>query len=208
MVRHTTKRLAGAGALIALLATMSACDTIGNPMEVLGKKPSPDEFQVIARKPLKVPGASSLPEPQPGVSSPLEPDPQRDAVVALFGEIPEGSPTTVAISAGENELLSAVDAAAAEQDIRQALAIEEQQIQENKPYEPPTVSELLTGSDDLIDEEDVLDSRGESRRLQSEGIAAAPIDPLDRPETPRIAQEQETDGLEFPETVGGRPKAY
>ncbi len=47
------------------------------------------------------------------------------------------------------------------------------------PYEPPSIFELFGTSDEPP--EDVIDPAQESRRLQSEGVAAAPIDPADRP---------------------------
>ena len=90
---------------VALIAGMAGCETIGNPIDVInGDRPTPDEFQVLARKPLKMPGTLDLPEPRLGEVSPLEPDPTTDAVVALLGV-----PTATASpqpSPGEQALLS------------------------------------------------------------------------------------------------------
>ena len=50
------------------------------------------------------------------------------------------------------------------------------------------MGELFTGKSDDPDVRDALDPGAEARRLQSEGIAAAPIDPSDR-EDPKDAEE-------------------
>ncbi|MEM1300749.1 MAG: DUF3035 domain-containing protein, partial [Pseudomonadota bacterium] len=66
----------------ALIIGVSGCETIGSPFDALStKKRAPDEFQVLARKPLKMPGTLDLPEPRLGEVSPLEPDPTTDAIV-------------------------------------------------------------------------------------------------------------------------------
>ncbi len=95
-------RIAGPAGLTAMLLALSACGSIGNPLEALGAKiPPPDEFQVIARKPLMMPATATLPEPRPGASSPLDPDPHRDALQALFGT--SGSPVVSTIEPGAAE---------------------------------------------------------------------------------------------------------
>jgi hypothetical protein len=183
-------------AALALLALLG-CDQIGNPFVVLGSKaPAPDEFQVLARKPLRMPASAALPEPRPGAPSPLDPDPNRDAVVALLGT--NAAPRATGVSGGERALLSAADVAASNPEIRQTLA--EESDGSNEPYEPPSVFELLGAYE--APPEDVIDAGEESRRLQREGVAAAPIDPADRPVVE--AEEQVEQPSPYPEVGADR----
>jgi hypothetical protein len=172
-----TGRAVAALALLALLG----CDRIGNPFVVLGSKPpAPDEFQVIARKPLRMPASVALPEPRPGAPSPLDPTPNRDAALALLGSDPGRTAGPGAgTSRGEQALLSAADVAAGTPEIRQTLAEERGGRGRGEPYEPPSIFELLGAYE--APPEDVIDAGEEARRLQREGVAAAPIDPADRP---------------------------
>ena len=167
--------LAQGAAAMTLLALLG-CDRIGNPFVVLGSKPpAPDEFQVIAREPLRMPATVALPEPRPGAPSPLDPDPNRDAIVALLGT--DAAPRAEGTSQGEQALLSAADVTASNPEIRQTLA-EDRGGDGSEPYEPPSIFELFGASEAP---EDVIDPAEEARRLQREGVAAAPIDPADRP---------------------------
>ena len=179
MIRRPSARAATAMVLVAGAMAVSGCDTIGNPLDIIqGQRSAPDEFQVVARKPLRMPGTLDLPEPRLGEASPLEPDPQTDAVVALLGQ-----PTTArgaAGGAGERALLDAANANAQTSEIRAALEEQEATYQANKPYEPPSIFELLSG-DDNEPVEDALDPSIEARRLQTEGVAPAPINPEDAP---------------------------
>lgn len=176
--------LARAAAAATLLVALAGCERIGNPFVVLGSKPpAPDEFQVIQRKPLQMPLTDALPVPEPGAPSPLEPDPNRDAVLALLGV--DVLPPPAGTSPGEQALLSAADVAASNPQIRQTLALDESARASNEPYEPPSIFELLGTAE--APPEDVIDAAAESRRLQSEGVAAAPIDPSDRP----VVEEEE-----------------
>ena len=172
----TAVRIAGPAGLTAVLLALPACDMLGSPLEALGARiPPPDEFQVIASKPLVMPVSASLPEPRPGAPSPLDPDPHRDAIEALFGT--SGSPVVGAIepSAGERALLSSANAAAPS-EIR--VLLEEERLQEEvaKPYQAPSLSELFGGGDEQIDESEMLDPVAESQRLQREGYVT-PVDP-------------------------------
>jgi hypothetical protein len=171
-------RIAGPIGMAAMLLALPACDTIGSPLELMGAKiPPPDEFQVIVRAPLIVPATTSRPEPRPGAASPLDPDPHRDALGALLGT--SGSPVvnTIAPSAGEQVLLSSANAAATSSDIRVQLEEEKIAKEASKPYELPSVSDLLGGGeDDKLDESTLLDPVAESQRLQRLGNVA-PVDP-------------------------------
>jgi hypothetical protein len=192
------RRLGQAAAAMALLALLG-CDRIGNPFVVLGSKPpAPDEFQVINRKPLRMPASAALPEPRPGAPSPLDPDPNRDAIVALLGS--DAAPQGPGTSRGEQALLSAADVAASNPEIRQTLTVEREGGSPNEPYEPPSIFELFGAYD--APPEDVIDPAEEARRLQSEGVAAAPIDPADRPVVE--AEEAVEEPSQYPEVGTGR----
>ena len=180
---------------------LSGCETIGNPFDVLsGKKQSPDEFQVLARKPLRMPGSLALPEPRLGEVSPLEPDPNTDAVIALLGAPIQRASTGT--SAGEQQLLGAANTAANQSEIRTLLEQDEQTIDENKPYEPPSIFELLSPSGETKPE-NVIDPAAEARRLQTEGVSAAPIDPDDNPNPEPLITSEGPDL--YYETDDGKP---
>lgn len=181
-------------ALAAALAVLAGCNSFGDPIEAIGgRRPAPDEFKVLPRKPLVVPATVAqpgvqpgpLPTPEPGKPSPLDPNPQREAEVALMGREDAGPwpTTTTSLSAGEAALLSAADVAAGGSDIRVQLETDRQaaaDAKENEPYEPPTLLELFGFGDDEEDEIDpavALDAITESQRLQREGLPA-PNDPL------------------------------
>jgi hypothetical protein len=168
-------RLAGPIGMTAMLLTLPAC---GNPLEALGAKiPPPDEFQVIATKPLVMPATAALPDPRPGAPSPLDPDPHREAVQALLGTSASPVESTSPPSAGEQVLLSSANAAAASSTIRVQLEEDKIQGEADKPYQPPTVGELFTGKkSEKLDESELLDPVAESQRLQREGYIT-PVDP-------------------------------
>ncbi|MEM9782486.1 MAG: DUF3035 domain-containing protein [Pseudomonadota bacterium] len=182
-------RLARRMRLILLSATcavaLGACGQIGNPLEVFAQAPAPDEFMVISRAPLQVPAEvqekrdASLPRPQPGAPSPLNPDPVSAAESALLGDGTGRNDASVP-STGEAALLAA---AARERepdlDVRAALEADARAAAEaeaNAPYQPPTLIELLSGDDSDGDPETLVDPIAESRRLQRTGVPA-PSDP-------------------------------
>ena len=178
MMIKEVARIASPLGLVAMVLALSACGSIGNPLEALGAKiPPPDEFQVIASKPLVMPTTAALPEPRPGAPSPLDPRPQSDALQALLGT--RGSPvvSTIKPGAGEQILLSSANAAATSSEIR--VQLEEDRIQEEaaKPYKAPSLAALFSGrKGEKLDESELLDPVAESQRLQREGYVT-PVDP-------------------------------
>ena len=171
-------RIGQAGLVVIGLSVLSGCDTIGNPLDAFTGKPKPpDEFQVLARKPLRMPATLDLPEPRLGEPSPLEPDPKSDAVVALLG-VPEIGPDGTAATAGEQALLDAATAGVATGADRDRLDAQIQEFEENQPYQPPFLLDVLEGKETV---RDVIIPAPEARRIQSEGIAPAPIDPNEEP---------------------------
>ena len=159
------------------IAALAGCERIGSPIEALtGGAPPPDEFRVTTRKPLNMPGSASLPEPRLGERSPLEHDPNGDARTALTGKSTAGSGSG---SSGESALVAAASASAAKGASGEVLAASESELTRNKPYDAPTVLELLNLDGEKA--EDVLDPNSESRRLRSTGTSPTPVDPDDRP---------------------------
>jgi hypothetical protein len=204
-------------ALAALgVAALPACDTIGNPLEVIGQKPpAPDEFQVLAREELRMPPSMrELPEPRPGTPSPREPDARAEAQAALGIAQATGAARAARPSPGEAELLAAAEAGEAEPDIRDTLAAESGAPGDG-PYEPPMIWEVfgLDGGEGPygdVDPESVLDPVAESQRLQREGIRA-PNDPEAAP----AAEEEDggsrlrvgtSDALDYPPTGTRAPR--
>lgn len=190
MVRWAARAAAKAGLAALLLATAS-CSKGGNPLQaVIGEIPPPDEFQVIAREPLRMPASTELPEPRPGAPSPLDPDPRRDAVNALLGASGAPAATAAEPSAGEQMLLSSANAAAASSDIRVQLEEEKIAAKANKPYQPPTLGQLLSGGEkEKVNEAEMLDPVAESQRLQREGVRT-PSDPEAVAETPEAERRE------------------
>jgi len=197
-------RVAGCAAALSALAMIGGCDSIGDPIEAIGARvPPPDEFQVIATKPLQMPPDASLPVPQPGEPSPLEVDPYAEAKTALLGA--SGSPVvdTASPSAGEQVLLTSANASAASPEIRVQIDEEKRAADAKKPYEPPTLLELLsfTEKKEKLDEKELLDPQVEAERLQLEG-QPAPMDP-----NPVIEDETARSPTETFVTRGRRPPA-
>lgn len=160
----------GAGVL-----SLAGCDQIGNPIDAIsGNTATPDEFEVIARKPLRMPSSvnlDKLPEPRLGAPSPLEPNPNADAVQALFGT--GGTGGAGATSTSEAALVGAAQAAA---DGRVVTDTEIAAAQVKTSDDVPTLLELITGDDDDTPE-DALNADAEARRLQAEGRSSAPVNP-------------------------------
>ena len=214
MAKTVAIRGVAVGAILALMG----CDQIGNPLDLMQRPPPPDEFQVIARKPLRMPSSLELPEPRLGAPSPLEPDPNADAVAALYGSVtpttPAGAPDATALAAaaastgpatpsvGEQALLSATGTTARVAEIRPILDEEQDRGVSAEPYEPPSVAELLGLSDDSV--KDALDPAAESRRIQSEGIARAPVDPDDKGDVVRRDEEEAETNTQLYPVVGAR----
>lgn len=172
-------RVTRCAAALSALAMIAGCDRIGDPIEAIGARvPPPDEFQVIATKPLQMPQSDTLPVPHPGEPSPLEIDPHADAKAALLGASGSTVVNTANPSAGEQVLLTSANASSASPEIRVQIEEEKRAADAKKPYEPPSLWELLnfTEKKEKLDEEELLDPQIEAERLQQAG-QPAPMDP-------------------------------
>ena len=172
---------------VGLVAGLAGCSDLGNPMTAFSRPPPPDEFRVLARKPLQLPPSATLPVPQPGVTSPLEPDPQAEAVAALLG--PGSAPVATAAATaaattvptpGEQLLLDAANASASDPNIRADLVTDQAEREANEPYVAPTIFEVL-GGDETADLSEAVDPDAEARRLREAGVAPAPVNPDEVP---------------------------
>lgn len=121
----------------------------------------PDAFNVLPRKPLRIPpNFSDLPPPNPGAPSPLDPTPVAEAQSALnsVGQS-AGAP-----SVGELALLGAAGAEGAQPDIRQALE------QEAGPQESGYgLTSLFGWKVPDGSAEQILDQREEAARIDAAG---------------------------------------
>ena len=167
--------------MVVALAALGGCADLGNPLDAFkAKREGPDEFQVLAREELRLPPdlrPHSLPEPRPGTPSPREPDPRRAAEAALTGGAPRGDPPPSGrVSRGEEILLEAAEARAADPVGAEILGLAVAEAEAGQPYEPPTIFALFGGADPEIDPGLTLDAVAESERLQKAGIPA-PSDP-------------------------------
>ncbi|MEM6489605.1 MAG: DUF3035 domain-containing protein [Pseudomonadota bacterium] len=190
------RRVRAAVAACTLAVVLAGCERIGDPLEAMGvRPPAPDEFMIAKRDPLVVPPGvagttpAPLPRPTPGAPSPLNPVPQADAIAALRGAGVPAAGAGVAgtgfaaapVSAGEAALIGAA-ASARDPSIRDTLVAEARaaEVAEAEgPYQPPTVLELLSLSDEdeeAPDPETLIDPVAESQRLQREGVRT-PNDP-------------------------------
>lgn len=175
MIRATT-RIQRVAALLALAGSLGAC-SVGSEggsgfTESIGlTTPPPDEFAVVANRELEMPSSFDLPVPNPGAPSRVEVRPEDQARAALFSQT--GSETG-GPSASEAALLSAAGAGAADPNIRQTVAAEQEEYVETN-----TRFGLSTFAGYKIPgpvEAEALDADDEARRLAAEGVQT-PIAP-------------------------------
>ncbi|MBY0566277.1 MAG: DUF3035 domain-containing protein [Hyphomonadaceae bacterium] len=108
-------------ALAAAAAATSACGTIS---QVTGSaRQSPDEFRVVTQAPLTLPPDYSLRPPRPGEARPYEREPGAEARAALFGDN-----VGVDASAGERAFVTAAGAQTADDEIRETIDYETQNV--------------------------------------------------------------------------------
>jgi Protein of unknown function (DUF3035) len=197
-------RITAVGGLVASLLAVAGCGNIGNPIKAItGQIAPPDEFLVIARKPLEMPTGGALPAPTPGTPSPLDPNPQSEAIAALLGSSGARPAPATAPSAGEKVLLASANASAASNEIRVQLETDKVTAAANKPYEPPSLGELLSGSSaKKVDLTNAIDPIAESQRLQREGLLT-PSDPQAAAEVPEAERRKPPEPI-YP---SGRPQS-
>lgn len=108
-------------ALAAAAAATSACSTIS---QVTGSaRQSPDEFRVVTQAPLTLPPDYSLRPPRPGEARPYQREPGAEARAALFGDN-----VGTQASAGERAFVTAAGAQTADDEIRETIDYETQNV--------------------------------------------------------------------------------
>ena len=190
---------------VVLAATArQAAAPLATPYRFDSQKPqAPDEFQVITRKPLQMPASADLPVP-------------RRARARRWTRIPAARPSSPCWAA--RRAADAAPAEAAPSAWRAGAALGRRR-RGGRPRNPADAAggqdtqvlgqalraadrsgELFTGGDQ--EAEGRLDPAAEARRLQREGVAAAPIDPKDgRPPRRRSSNAEQPI---YPSTQGGR----
>lgn len=155
-------KLATPARLRILAALMSATLCAGcagfNIREELGiVGQGPDEFAVVKKKPLEIPqDMSTLPEPQPGAPSLVDPTPGQDAEVALTGRA-RRDPASASNS--ESAFLDAAGAQAADPEIRAKLK------EDDEAVDTRLLDAILPSR---REEERTLDAEEEAARLAEE----------------------------------------
>lgn len=120
-----------AAAAAAFLGACTISSERGGIGEQLGfAAGAPDEFLIIARRPLEMPASMTLIRPEPGAPSRVDPNPFHDAHASLYRE--KEPRRLAAPSGGEATLLAGADAAGDNSVIRQVLAENEPETEERK----------------------------------------------------------------------------
>ncbi len=110
--------------LVALVAAAAATTACGTVSRVTGAaRQSPDEFRVVTQAPLTLPPDYSLRPPAPGQARPYQREPGTEARAALFGD-----DIGAQASAGERAFVGAAGAQAADDQIRETIDFETQNV--------------------------------------------------------------------------------
>lgn len=173
------RRWAACGALVAVLAGASACESARKQLG-LTKNP-PDEFTVVTRAPLIVPPDAALRPPEPGIQRPQELEPSEQAKAALFDLDPAaldgGDGTGAQISSAELAFLSLAKAQGADPNIRDILRRESSPFAER---DENFVDRLMFWRDE-DDRAVLVDAAGETERLRDNVDAGRSVTAGDTP---------------------------
>ncbi|HET8727137.1 MAG TPA: DUF3035 domain-containing protein [Alphaproteobacteria bacterium] len=164
-------RLKPLGVIVVGALVLAGCSSAGRVFG-LGRN-APDEFAVVSRAPLTLPPEFNLRPPQPGAPRPQEGTASQRAENVVFGQngFGLGGMQAANVSRGEDALLAAAGAGAADPNIRQVVNQE--------------ATDLLVAEQSFIDrllfwrepEEPgiVVDAEAEARRLQANAALGDPI---------------------------------
>lgn len=114
---------------LTMMALLGACSG-GRGLRDLGNPSGgPDEFSVLPSRTLEIPtDLAALPEPTPGGANRTDPDPQRDAIVALGGR----DVSLAGIPAADAALVGAASRYGVSADIRLSLAAEDEAFRKSR----------------------------------------------------------------------------
>lgn len=169
---HLRIALLGAAALLAGCSINSEDGTISEQLGISAG--TPDEFMIIARDPLQMPSDFSLPTPQPGAPSRVEPDPYATAHETLFNR--PDPVRTAAAGGGELALLGGAGATGDNSSVRDELA------EENAPGERQFGLTSFLGVKipaNLDDPDALVESSEENERLRREGLLTPTAPPIE-----------------------------
>ncbi|MEM9047717.1 MAG: DUF3035 domain-containing protein [Pseudomonadota bacterium] len=180
-------RKIGLGAA-GLLVLLGACGSQNTERESLLRtaglrQPPPDEFLVVERKPLEIPGSlTSLPLPDPEGINRVDPQPREEVTSLLSGDatLPQRS-AEGPLSPGEAALLALSGEDAVEPEIRATLQSEDRDlVASGRIYGLDTFFGVPTNDPYR---QEVLDPFTEVERLRAEGVQtpAAPPQPEREP---------------------------
>jgi len=108
-------------ALVAAAAATTACGTVNRALGA-GRQ-APDEFRVVTQAPLTLPPDYALRPPRPGEARPYEREPGAEARAALFGDNVGATAST-----GERAFVTAAGAATTDDQIRETIDYETQNV--------------------------------------------------------------------------------
>ncbi|WP_157982154.1 DUF3035 domain-containing protein [Oceanicella sp. SM1341] len=143
------------------------------------RQPPPDEFLVVERRPLEMPGTySALPAPNPAGHNRVDPQPERDVASLLSeaGATSGSAASAVPLSPGQSALMAS--AGTAEPGIRQTVAAEDAQREAGAGNYG--LSSFMGYRFDDPYREDVLDPGEEAERLRAEGVRTPAAPPREQ----------------------------
>lgn len=155
------RRLGRVALAAALAAAVAGCSgfNVREELGIVGQ--GPDEFTVVKKKPLTMPGdMTALPTPDPGAPSLVDPRPTEQARAALTGAPIETNGQGG--SAAESALLAAAGADRADPEVRRKL------IEDEQGLDTRLLDTILPS---IGPDENLLDPDAEARRLADDARA-------------------------------------
>lgn len=170
--------ITAAGVALALLAGCSSRSDEPRLMNIAGSQRSPDEFAILPTRPLQAPpDFRALPEPTPGGTNLVDPDPRAQAVAALGGR-PSAARAGGVPSADAALVGHAARHGGASPNIREELAAEDLEFRRSRQ---PRILERLFGTNtyNRAYEPQALDPHSELERWRQAGARTPAAPPPD-----------------------------
>lgn len=165
-VKHKMTRIFLLGTT-ACTILLGGCSGVKDSLGIT--KDSPDEFTIIKRAPLEIPGDLVLPPPTPGAPRPQEQTANAQAKQAVFGQ---GSSAAAQTSQGEQGLLQRTQANQVDPNIRYTIDAEAAAIAER---EKPVAQKLLGIVKDTPAPASVVDAKKEAERIKKNAAEGKPV---------------------------------
>ena len=135
---------------------------------------TPDEFSVMQRAPLEIPAdLNTLPIPQPGMARPQDVAAKEQAKEVILGSTVKSTnmQNAAKTSAAENLLINKVGSGTADAQIREKIAAEKDEAEEDKR----TVVKRIFGIGKDTVGSTVVDAEAEAKRIQDAKKAGKPV---------------------------------